>query len=156
MHIIVGIDTGKTVAFTALNLDGKHISSKHIASGGIDWLIDSIGKIGIPSVIACDKEPNYVARKVAASFNARLFYPKREMSVDLKMLIVKRFGITNPHERDSCAAAVKAYNAYANKLKQAGHIERMQNVREVDEIKAKVIEKYSIEEAISGKEANRH
>ncbi|MFI5412486.1 MAG: DUF460 domain-containing protein [Candidatus Micrarchaeales archaeon] len=155
MHIIVGIDTGKTMAFTCLNLDGKLIRSNHMASSGIGWMIDAIGNIGIPSIITCDKEPNDIVKKIGAAFNAKLFYPRKEMTIEEKMEIAKPFGITNPHERDACAAAVKAYNAYANKLKQAEHIARSNKVKEIDYIQAKVIDKYSIEEALSGKKANR-
>jgi uncharacterized protein len=155
MHLIVGIDTGKTMAFTCLALDGRLIASDHIASKGIDWMINAIGKIGIPSVIACDREPNDIVRKVASAFNAKIFYPGKELSIDDKRSMATPFGITNPHERDACAAAVKAYNQYANKLKQAEHIARINKIKEVDSIKAKVIEKFSIEEAISNKPANR-
>ncbi len=155
MHIIVGIDTGKTMAFTCLSLDGKLVKTNHMASSGLEWIIDAIGNIGIPSIIACDREPNHIIKKIGAAFNAQVFYPKKEISIEEKMEIAKPFGITNPHERDACAAAVKAYNAYANKLKQTEHIARSNKVKEIDDIQAKVIEKYSIEEAISGKKANR-
>lgn len=155
MHLIVGIDTGKTMAFTCLALDGRLVASDHVASEGIDWMINAIGKVGIPSVIACDREPNDIVRKVGSAFNAKIFYPSKELNIDDKKDMAAPFGITNPHERDACAAAVKAYNTYANKLKQAEHIARAQKIKEIDRIKAKVIEKYSIEEAISGRKANR-
>ncbi len=155
MHLIVGIDTGKTMAYTCLALDGRIVGVDHKASGGTDWIIDQINKIGTPSIIACDKEPNENARKIAAAFNARIFYPSKELSSLDKRLIAKPHGITNPHERDACAAAVKAYNVHVNKLKQADRAARMNNVKDPDSIKAKVIGRYSIEEAISNKEANR-
>jgi len=155
MHLIVGIDTGKTVAYACLNLDGKLVRSSHASSLGQEWLIDSIGRLGVPSVIACDRQPNDIVRKICAAFNAKLYYPQKEMGIDEKREMAKPFGISNPHERDACAAAVKAYKAYTNKLRQAERIAREGKVREIDSIKAKVIEKYSIEEAISNKEANR-
>jgi len=68
--------------------------------------------------------------------------------------MAEQFGITNPHERDACSAAMKAYNAYSNKLKQAEHIAKGTRA-EMDSIKAKVIAKHSIEEAISKKEVHR-
>jgi uncharacterized protein len=155
MHLIVGIDTGKTVAYACLDLDGKLVRTSHASSLGQDWLIDSIGRIGIPSIIACDRQPNDIVRKICSAFNAKLYYPNKEMGIDEKREMARPFGISNPHERDACAAAVKAYKAYTNKLRQAEHIARAQKVREIDKIKAKVIERYSIEEAITGKEANR-
>ncbi len=155
MHLIVGIDTGKTVAYVCLDLNGKLIHSSHAASLGPDWLIESIGKLGVPSIIACDREPNDIVRKIGTSFNAKLYHPSKEVSIDEKREMAKPFGISNPHERDACAAAVKAYKAYTNKLRQAERIAKEENIPEIDLIKAKVIEKYSIEEAISNKEANR-
>ena len=155
MHIIVGIDTGKTMAFSCLSLEGRLVRTEHKSSAGLDWIIDAIGKVGIPSIIAYDKKPNETVRKIAAAFNAKLYCPKKEMSIEEKMLAAKPFGVTNPHERDALSSAIKAYNQHANKLKQAEHIARMNNIEEVDKIKAKVIEKYSINEAITSKEANR-
>ncbi len=156
MHLIVGVDTGKTAAYVCLDLDGKLVSSSHASSLGQDWLIESIGKLGVPSIIACDREPNDIVRKIGASFSAKLYHPAREIGIDEKREIARPFGITNPHERDACAAAVKAYKSYTNKLRQAERIAREgKKEDEIDSIKAKVIRKYSIEEAISDKEANR-
>jgi hypothetical protein len=155
MHLIVGIDTGKTVAYACLDLNGRLVSSSHASSAGQDWLIDSIGRLGIPSIVACDREPNDIVRKICASFNAKLYYPGKEISIDDKSEMAKPHGITNPHERDACAAATKAYKAYNNKLRQAERIAKEGKVNEIDTIKAKVIGKYSIEEAISNKEVNR-
>ncbi len=154
-HLIVGIDTGKTLAFACLDLDGRLVFSDHIASQGVEWLISELGKRGIPSVISCDREPNDIVRKVASAFNAKIYHPKNELTIDQKMEIAKPLGIRNPHERDACAAAVKAYNSYANKLKQAEHAARTSGVENVDVIKAKVIERFSIDEAITNRKANR-
>lgn len=157
MHLIVGVDTGKTIAYACIGLDGRLVSSGHLASGGPEWLISAVEKIGIPSIVACDKMPNHTAAKISAAFRSRLFSPEKELSILQKREMAKPFGITNPHERDACAAAVKAYNAYANKLKQAEHIARNEgrNVMEIDAIQAKVIERYSIDEALSNRAANR-
>ncbi|MCW6159650.1 MAG: DUF460 domain-containing protein [Candidatus Micrarchaeales archaeon] len=153
MHLIVGIDTGKTLAYACLDLSGNLVGSAHKASHGVGWLIDDVGKLGVPSVITCDREPNDIVRKVAAAFNSRLVYPKKELSISQKRELTAPFGIRNPHERDACSAAIKAYNSYANKLKQAERIAKGNS--EIDLIKAKIIEKHSIEEAISKKEAHR-
>jgi hypothetical protein len=155
MHLIVGIDTGKTMAYACLGLDGRIVGIGHKASCGTDWIVDQINSIGTPSIIACDKEPNETIRKIGAAFNARIFYPNRQLSSLDKRLIAKPLGITNPHERDACAAAVKAYNTHINKLKQAEHIAKAKSIKDADLIMAKVMERYSIEEAIAGKKANR-
>lgn len=155
MHLIVGVDPGKTSAIACLDLDGRLVFTEHKTHAGIAWIISAIESVGVPSVISCDREPDDTVRKIGAAFNARLFYPKAQMTVDEKREMAKPFGITNQHERDACAAAVKAYRSYSNKLHQAGHTAKQKNVSDIDGIKAKVIGKYSIEEAINKKEANR-
>lgn len=154
-HIIAGIDTGKTSAIACLDLGGRLVLSQHKTFAGVEWLVSAIGEAGVPTIIACDKEPNDVARKVCAAFNAKLYYPARDMGVEEKKGIAIGLGISNPHERDACAAAMKAYNSYANKLKQAERLARSMNVGDVDAIKAKVIGEHSISEAINGRKANR-
>ncbi len=155
MHIIVGIDPGKTSGLVCLDLDGRVIFSKHKTFAGVGWLVDEIRRIGVPSIIACDREPNDIVRKVGAAFNAHVFSPDKVVSSLEKSEISRPLGIKNVHERDACAAAIKAYNAHANKLKQAERLAKQRNVGDVDRIKAKIIDKYSIDEAILDKDANR-
>ena len=155
MHMIAGIDTGKTSAVVCIGLDGTLLHSSHKTFAGTGWFVSTIASVGIPSVIACDREPNAIARKVCASFNARLFYPERLVTADEKHAIAKPYSITNPHEKDACSAAVKAYRFYANKLKQAEHIAGSMKVDDVDMVMAKVVSKFSINEAILNRKANR-
>ncbi len=155
MHLIVGIDTGKTCAVSCLDLNGRLVYAAHKTFAGAGWFVGMVKDVGIPALIACDKEPNDVARKVAASFNTRLFYPKREMASLEKRQITRPFGLTNRHEMDALSAAIKAYNRYSNKLHQAEHISRNRSVEDLDAVKAKIISRYSIDEAITNKIANR-
>jgi predicted RNase H-like nuclease (RuvC/YqgF family) len=155
MHLIVGIDPGKTSAIACLDLSGRLVYATHKTFAGVDWFVEEISRVGIPSVIACDREPGEMARKISAAFNVGIHSPQREGSVLAKREYAKRFNINNPHERDACYAAIKAYNRFANKLHQAEHIARGQRISSVDEIQAKVLERYSIEEAINNKTANR-
>lgn len=154
MHLIVGIDPGKTSAIACLDLSGRLVCASHKTFAGVEWFIEEISKAGIPSVIACDREPDDVARKISAAFNVRI-RSRHEGSVLAKREYARRFNINNPHERDACYAAIKAYNRFANKLHQAEHIAREQKVSEIDKIQAKILERYSIEEAINNKTANR-
>jgi predicted RNase H-like nuclease (RuvC/YqgF family) len=155
MHLIVGIDTGKTCAVSCLDLNGRLVHATHKTFAGTEWFVSVIKDVGIPSLVACDKEPNDVARKVAASFNTRLFYPKKEMASLEKRQIARPFGLTNRHEMDALSGAVKAFNRYSNKLHQAEHISKSKKVEDIDAIKAKIIKRYSIDEAITNKAANR-
>ena len=159
VHIIVGIDPGKTVGVACLDLNGRLLATFHETSAGPDWIIASVRGVGIPVLIAGDKPfENHVVRKVNAAFNARQFYPERELRVDQKREMARHQEIRNPHERDAYAAALKAYNAYSNKLKQADAMAAGKEIADpsrTDEIKAKIIRRYSISEAMHNIEANR-
>ncbi len=158
-HIIVGIDPGKTVGVACLDLNGRFLASFHQISAGPSWIIGEVRRVGIPVLIAGDRpSENHVVRKVNAAFNARAFYPDRALRLEQKREMAKSMEIRNPHERDAYAAALKAYNAYANKLKQADAIAATKDIDDAertDEIKAKIIRRYSISEAMHNIEANR-
>jgi len=155
-HIIVGVDTGKTVAISCLDLDGKLVYSAHMKSGGEEWIISNIRKAGIPSIIATDKKTlGEMIRRINSVFNAILFMPKSNIMLEEKRQVAHEKAIKDPHERDAYVAAIKAYNYYANKLKQAQHKAEEKKVENIDEVLAKVIRKYSIEEAIDNKDSKR-
>jgi hypothetical protein len=156
MHIIVGIDPGKTSAIAAVSLDGRLLYSSHRRFAGIEWLVSEIQAVGVPVIIAGDRPSvSLIVRKVNAIFNSRLFCPSRELSAEEKRGIAKITYIKNPHERDAYAAAIKAYRAYANKFNQAEHIANEMRVEDVDRIKARIVDKQSISEAIANRKANR-
>lgn len=155
-HLIVGIDSGKTAAIACLSLDGKLVGIMHMVSGGIPWILESIRVIGTPSIIATDRKiPGDTVRKINAAFNARLYLPPSDISIMEKRELARKTGIKDVHERDAYAAAVRAYHAHANKLNQAEHISRERKVQDIDRIKARIIQRYSISEAILGRKANR-
>jgi predicted RNase H-like nuclease (RuvC/YqgF family) len=156
MHIIVGVDTGKTVAVSCLSLDGNLVYSAHMKSGGESWIVSAIRNIGIPSVIASDKNTKgEKIRKINSAFNAVLFMPKDNIMLGEKRELAHAQSIKDPHERDAYVAAIKAYNYYANKLKQAKRKAEEKYADDIDEVLAKVIKKYSISEAIENKNPKR-
>lgn len=72
-------------------------------------------------MIACDTDhSNEPARRLRACFGAKLFTPQNSLPIYQKHLIAEKSGanVTNSHERDAVAAAKKAFNHYANKLRQ--------------------------------------
>ena len=155
-HIIVGIDPGKTSAVACLSLEGKLIYVSHKRDAGMQWFVDEISNVGIPSIMAADKsEPGSVARKLNSMFNSRLSLPQKDITVAEKRKLSKETGIKNAHERDAYSAAIKAYNAAANKLNQAEHRLKQMNVENRDRIKAKILGRYSLSEAVLGRPANR-
>ncbi len=156
MHIIAGVDTGKTVAVACIDLEGRLLHSAHMKNGGEQWIISSIRSTGVPSVIASDKSTKGgMVRKISSAFNAVLFMPKENIPVVEKRQFAYMESLKDPHERDAYVAAIKAYNYYVNKLKQAKHKAEERNIKDIDTILAKVIMKYSINEALENKSQNR-
>lgn len=156
MYLIVGIDPGKTCGIACLDLEGRLVFRSHKTFGGTDWLISALNRAGTPVIIASDKPSiSEAIKRVNSAFNSRLFSPSREFRVTEKRTAAKNLGIKNPHERDAYTAAISAYNFYANKFKQIEHIVGRKSRAEIEEIKAKVVSRYSISEALEGRKANR-
>lgn len=153
-HLIVGIDTGKTAAVACLDLNGGVVRLTTGRFVGLEWFVDTIKETGSPVIIAGDKKrPDSLVEKLAAIFDAVLFVPQTDISVMKKKgLTAHRFA--NPHERDALAAAATAYNYYVGKLRQAERIAREKEA-DVDKVKAMVIKKYSVYEAITNRNAGR-
>ena len=149
-YIIVGIDPGKTAAIACIGLDGSLVYIDYGISVGIEWFIERIKGAGTPLVIASDKKrAGKTISKLSAIFGALLYTPERDISVEKKKKASEGMSIENPHERDALAAAKAAYNVYANKLRQAGRIAAEKN-SEAETVKARVIRRSSISEAIAG------
>jgi predicted RNase H-like nuclease (RuvC/YqgF family) len=156
MHLIVGIDPGKTVGIACLDLNGRLVLASHMPNAGMGWITNTINSTGTPSIIASDK-PNAssLVRKINAYFNSRLFSPDREFKIEEKRAAARRIGIKNPHERDAYVAAISAYHAFENKFKQIERKAASERYADAEAIKAKVIAKYSISEAVEDRKANR-
>ncbi len=156
MHVIAGVDPGATIGVSCISLDGKVVLSAHGSGKGAMWVVEVIRKAGTPSLIASDKhKKGSLVKKVGAIFNARVFYPYKDISLEEKKAFARASSIKNPHERDALAAAIYAFNEYKNKLMQAERIALEKNYENIDEIKAKVLNRYSIDEALHNKRANR-
>ncbi len=156
MYIIAGIDPGKTSAIACVDLKGNMVFRSHRMFAGMDWFIATLSQVGTPVIIASDK-PNasMIVRKINAAFNSRLYCPARELRIDEKRIEARSLGIKDPHERDAYVAAISAYRTYSNKLKQAEHIAAGKGLDNIDEIKARVVARHSISEAIGNIKANR-
>lgn len=153
-HLIVGIDTGNTSAVACIDLNGSVVKIATARHAGFDWFVDTIKSSGSPAIIAGDKKnPDDLVSKLSAIFGAVLFVPSTDISVAKKRIIAKG-SFSNLHERDAIAAARLAFNAYADKLRQTERLARRKNA-EAEEIKALVIKKYSVHEAIYNMKANR-
>ncbi len=154
MHIIVGIDGGKTAAIACIDLNAKVLKLFTGRFVSTSWFVNKINETGEPVIIASDKEkPDDIAKKLAAIFGAVLFSPDTDISTEKKAMLAGK--TENLHERDALAAAKLAYNAYANKLKQVDKLASKKGA-DPDRIKALVIAKrYSAYEALNNKKSGR-
>jgi len=150
-HIIVGIDTGKTSAIACMDLHGN-ITSLHTAKSlGIPWFVEKIRESGVPVVISGDKKRSQdTVRKLASIFNCVLFAPKEDIPVWRKNEELSTCKVNSIHERDALSAARAAYNKYSNKLGQAERLAKLSHA-DPDTVKAMVIRRYSVYEAINNK-----
>ncbi len=117
MYLIVGLDAGIKTGYVLLNLDGEIIASGVEKEASHERIVKIISDIGTPSLIATDvSRPPHFIRKVAARFHAKIFHPRKSITVEEKKSLGKR--IVDPHIRDAYSAAVKAHRHYANRFRQ--------------------------------------
>ena len=146
VYVIAGVDAGINVGYAILDLNGKLLSAGCEKELNDEAVVKKISLVGIPSIIASDvSPPAHFVSKVAARFNARLFHPRKSLSMEEKRHIAK--DIMEPHIRDAYAAAVKAYRKYANRLRQ---IEMMQRL-DKDALKHQLIQGKAIGKLIKRK-----
>jgi len=152
MKLIVGIDPGTTTAVAVVDISSdfyKVISKKFFSRGEVaQFVVDN----GIPIVVAGDvKKPSGFLKKISATFGARLFYPRYDISVKEKNEITKEFHYENNHERDALAAALFAKNNFSSILsKVSSAAEKKGVVHLADDIKEMLIKEQAgnIDEAI--------
>ena len=155
-HIIVGIDTGKTSAVACVDLQGGVVSMHVRPFADMKWYVDCMRSAGSPVVIASDKKKNNdTIAKLAAIFDAALYTPREDISVARKKEFARALNVANIHERDALSAAIFAYNSYSSKLKQAERLAKGESADEINRIKAMVIKKHSIREAMEQRKAGR-
>ncbi|PIT85127.1 hypothetical protein COU36_05040 [Candidatus Micrarchaeota archaeon CG10_big_fil_rev_8_21_14_0_10_59_7] len=127
----MGIDSGATTAYAALDLDGNILAMESRKNWNKGDFLRRLGR-WTPLVVASDTNPPLkFAKKVAATFKARLFAPPRSLTHREKCRITRDFNYGNTHERDALASAIKAYNSIAaNKMRQ---VKRRFGTREAQE-----------------------
>ncbi len=154
--IIVGIDTGKTSAIACVDLSGRLVCMRTARFADLRWFVDSLKEAGMPVIIASDKKKaGFLVSKLASIFDAALFLPREDISISKKKAYAKVAGASNLHERDALSAAMSAYHSHSNKLKQAERQARERSIEDIDHIKALVIKKHSVYEAINKKKTAR-
>lgn len=147
-YLIVGIDPGSTTAVAALDLRGELVDIKSKKGWSPGELVEFISSLGKPVVISTDKSspPEFVS-KIRASFNAVLYTPREDMSVEKKRILTSKYATSNDHERDALAAAIDAFNSYKNKLINVE--KRLPAGIDSDRIKAEIIKGTPLKEILS-------
>jgi len=112
--LIVGLDIGTTTGLSIHDLNKNLLylkSRKHFSTSNI---IKQIMIFGIPIIIATDKQkvPSKI-KKIASSFNAKIFRPDHDLTIEEKERIVN-ISMKDTHERDALAASLFAFKLYAS------------------------------------------
>ena len=160
-YLIVGVDPGMVTGLAVIDLNGRVLlasSGRGITRGQITR---TLARFGRALVFSTDVNPTPAALiKLAASHNALLFTPEKSMKTEEKKDMVARLlpdqGVKaeDTHQRDSLAAALKAFAFYRNKLEQAAaHARRQDRVVQLDEVKANVLRGMSISDALEASRA---
>jgi uncharacterized protein len=145
-HIIVGIDPGSTFGIAMVGLDGSRIALRSTL-GGFSDAARIVEATGTPSLVACDTNPApEAALRLASYFSCRLFVPHESVREDEKRGVARGAGTANTHERDAYCAAVFAYRAHANKLRQIDALSELTQ-HERDRIKHMLLRGVRVQDA---------
>ena len=146
-HIVVGIDPGATIGVAILSLSGEKLATGSFSGGGISEAIRFIERHGTPSLVACDvSPPPDFALRLASYFSCRLHSPAHNIREEDKRLIARGAGVENNHERDAYTAAVFAYRAHANKLRQIDSLDDFRQ-EDKDRVKHLILKGYKVKDA---------
>jgi len=115
--IIAGIDAGNTSAIAVLDLNGRLVFLKSKKGYSREEVLRDLEPFK-PAIVASDTNPaNGLCLFVKSSFLARLFVPKKSLSLGEKRALSSTFCFGNSHERDALAAALKAFHSIENKMR---------------------------------------
>jgi len=109
MKLIAGIDPGMITAAVAIDMESGFYQAYSRRGFSFSEICDFLVSMGEPVVVSVDTMhvPDLVKR-VAAAFNARLYYPRRDMYIGEKKSLTEGKALKNDHERDALAAAMHA------------------------------------------------
>ncbi|MBC7120135.1 MAG: DUF460 domain-containing protein [Candidatus Methanosuratus sp.] len=156
-YLIVGVDPGMVTGVAVMDLNGRVLSLTSGRGMTRGQIARSLASLGRALVFASDvSPPPDMVTKLAAMHSAIVFFPDNPMRTYEKSEISER--ITNDqgivvgdaHQRDSLAAAFKAYSFFRNKLEQCmSHVRLSSDRVDLEEVKALVVRGYSISDAIA-------
>jgi len=107
--MIIGIDPGTTVAWAALDLEGRPLLVSSQRNGSASNLIAALSKKGRALIVGTDKAkcPSLV-QEVATKLGGVVVTPPQDLKVEEKREMV-RVQTANAHERDALASAQFAF-----------------------------------------------
>jgi|GEM_PF-773601 predicted RNase H-like nuclease (RuvC/YqgF family) len=116
--ILVGYDPGVTTGVAILDLDGSVLSILSARNLDRTDVAEHCAKFGKPVIVSTDvSAPPEAVKKLSSAFGAKLFCPLESMTIEEKRELVRRFDtqhkVKTSHERDSLAAAAKAFIFYS-------------------------------------------
>jgi hypothetical protein len=118
-NLIVGLDAGAGYGVAILDTEGKLISVTTIRHPRRGDIIKHILKFGRPVIIASDVSPlPQNITKLAAALGSRTYYPPSPLKIKEKQKLLDDFKkefpdlLRDSHQKDSLAAALKAFRVY--------------------------------------------
>ena len=117
--LIVGVDPGTTTAVALLDLEGNVVLTRSKKGFSLPELREFVLQYGTPLLVCNDASPvQKAAARIAASFEAKTFFPAEPVSRREKRLLLKEYRekhnivLENEHERDATFSAILAWLAY--------------------------------------------
>ena len=147
-YTIVGVDPGTTTAIAILDLNGNVLGFYSKKELSFAKAVELILNYGQPVLIATDKKnpPDFVL-KLKKAFQASLYSPKEDMSIEKKRSLTSEYRFSNDHERDALASAIEAYKQFKNKLMNVE--KRIPFGYDVERIKAGILKGVSLQTLLS-------
>jgi predicted RNase H-like nuclease (RuvC/YqgF family) len=140
--LIVGLDIGTTSAVSIHDLKKNLLYLKSRKNFSTSNIIKQIIIFGTPLIIATDKQnvPQKI-RKIAASFNAKVFSPDHDLTVEEKEKVVN-ISMRDSHERDALASALFAFKFYSPQFNTIDMNLETLNLKEYsDKVKEMIVRK---------------
>lgn len=151
--LIVGVDPGVTLGLAVLDAVSGEVlyvgSGRHMDRGSVIDLVLGYGK---PVVVAADvAEPAEAVKKLAAQLGAHLYTPPHDLSVSEKHYLTESYShlVSNTHERDALAAAIRAHRVMTSRLRKVEKIaSRLSLDVDLSEAKREVLRGASVADAL--------
>ena len=140
--LIVGLDIGTTSAVSIHDLKKNLLYLKSRKNFSTSNIVKQIIIFGTPLIIATDKQnvPQKI-RKIAASFNAKVFSPDHDLTIEEKERIVN-ISMRDSHERDALSASLFAFKFYSPQFNTIDmNLESLNMKEHSDKVKEMIIRK---------------